>query len=205
MQKIFLIAAAVMLSGCAAALHEEQSAYADSLSMEHFRDTADVADDKLDTFATITTLKGFQEKSVLGVVGTDHFLRAFVSKSGGPTKYMLYQTIYYDGGWRFYVRANYETPTGPKQTDAVEIKRDVVGCYRRGCTYNEHVGIVLDEDLLRWIATRTTAPQVDSAWAYKFVSKSGTDFPSWLLRAEAAGLLARVDQYKAQLTSTSSR
>src|ERR1019366_5614853 len=90
-----------------------------SLSMEHFRDTATLKDDVLDTTATITTEPGFIEhQGLLRVVTHDTFLRGFIDKTTGETTTQVYEWITYDGAWRFYETANFSTLNGPVSVPA---------------------------------------------------------------------------------------
>ena len=195
---IVLLASALV--GCATTSREAQIETALSLTKEHFRSTAAVKDDSLDTVATITTVNGFQEKrGLLGIVWDDNFLRAFIDKKTGRTTIQLYQIIYYQGsGWNFYQTVNFETPAGPQSKPVTVIKRDVdcTGSRYSGCTYVEHVGFDVDEDLLRTIAGSYQPGQRDG-WKFKFVAKSGREYNDGMLPAEVAGFLEAIDSYRA--------
>lgn len=118
---------ALALSGCTTTSRESQLQTALSLTKEHFKNTAMVKDDSLDTIATISTVNGFQEKrGLLGIVWEDNFLRAFIDKKTGKTSFQLYQVINYQGGgWNFYQTVNFETTSGPQSTPVTVISRDV--------------------------------------------------------------------------------
>jgi len=166
-----------------------------SLTPEHFQATSTLKDDSLETVATITTLAGFQYKrGLLKIVHDDNFLRAFIDKKSGETRFQLYQIISYGGSWRFYSTANYETLEGPKSVDLTVVDRDV-SCSRYGCSYTEHVAFDVEGSLLRTVAEKYR-PNEEIVWRFKFKSKAGTEWPDGLLPAEAAGLLAAVDAYK---------
>ena len=168
-----------------------------SLTPEHFASTALVKDDPLDTHATITTINGYQDKrGLLKIVWNDNFLRAIIDKKTGKAALQLYQVIdYTQSGWNFYESANFETPDGPQSKPVVSINRDV-DCYRGGCSYTEHVGLDLDESLLRQLAAKYTAGQ-PSVWNFKFNAKSGQEYRASLQLAEIVGFLAAVDSYRA--------
>ena len=174
-----------------------------ALAPEHFRDTASIKDDSLETTAVITTLNGFQYKAgLLGIVNADAFIRAFVDKSTGKARYQIYYyVIYYGKGWNFLERVNYETPSGPATKELTVISRDVGSCSQYiGCQHIETVGFDVPEDLLRKIAsTYSPAPSVESAvaWKFRFKSKSGQDFDMLLTAAEVSGALMAVDAYTA--------
>lgn len=191
---------AIAVTGCAATTRESQIQTALSLTKEHFRNTATIKDDSLDTVATINTVNGFQEKrGLLGIVWDDNFLRAFIDKKSGKTSFQLYQAIYYQGsGWSFFQTVNFETPSGPQSKPVTVIKRDVdcTGSRYSGCTYVEHVAFDADESLLRTIAAKYS-PGQSSGWKFKFIAKSGRDYNDGMLPAEIAGFLDRVDEYLA--------
>jgi hypothetical protein len=123
-----------------------------SLTMEHFRDTATLKDDALDTTATITTEPGFIEHAgLLRVVWHDTFLRVFIDKRTGVKRFQVYEWMTYSGGWRFYETANFATSAGPVSVPATLISKDVDGC-TNGYDYTEHVAFTVDEGLLRSLA-----------------------------------------------------
>jgi len=191
---------ALSVTGCATTTSESQLQTALSLTKEHFKNTATVKDDFLDTVATITTINGFQEKrGLLGIVWDDNFLRAHIDKKSGKTSFQLYQVIYYQrSGWNFFQTVNFETASGPQSKPLTIIKRDVdcTGSRYSGCTYIEHVAFDVDEDLLRTIA-QGYSPGQRAAWRFKFTARSGQDYNDGMLPAEVAGLLEKVDEYLA--------
>lgn len=189
-------ALACLLSLTSCATREAQLG---TLTKEHFRDTITIKDDSLDTVAEISTAKGFQErKGLAGVVWDDNFLRALVDKQTGQTRIQLYQIIYYQGdSWNFYHTINYETPEGPQSRPLVIIDRNVNCTFSRygGCMYAEHVGLEVDERLLRFIAA-TYQPGQLQAWKFKFTAKSGREYRDGMLVGEVAGLLEALDGYR---------
>jgi len=200
MNKLMLVFAAVAaIAGCAptVAMSPElrpTGAPEASLTREHFRNTAEVKGDSLDTTVTVNTFQGFKDGAgPFGLTTTDAFLRAFVTKKTGSKRFQLYQTIYYDGsGWHFYELANYETEGEPKAVKATVISRDVGSCSGRGrgCSHWETVAFDVDESLLRAVARR---PAGDN-WDFKFKAKSGNELHGHITPAEAGGLLDRVDE-----------
>jgi hypothetical protein len=170
-----------------------------SLSMEHFRDTATLKDDALDTTATITTEPGFVEHhGLLRVVSDDGFLRGFIDKKTGAKTLQVYEFITYYGDWRSYNTANYQTPDGPKSVPAIPIAKEVVDCSGgvSKCTVVEHVAFIVDESLLRQIAAGYV-PGKPAVWLYKLIAQAGPDFEDGFSNAEVAGFLAKVDAYTA--------
>jgi len=85
---IFLIA--LSLTGCVATQEQQVEKFL-SLGSDHYYHTATVKNDGLDTVAIVTTRNGFQEKrGLLGIVGDDVFLRAFIDKKTGRASYQVY-------------------------------------------------------------------------------------------------------------------
>lgn len=96
MKHLIIILFSLAITGCATNSREAQIQTAINLTPEHFKNTATVKDDSLDTIATITTVNGFQEKrGLLGIVWDDNFLRAHINKKTGQTSFQVYQSIYY--------------------------------------------------------------------------------------------------------------
>lgn len=199
MKHLIIILFTLAITGCATNSRETQIQTAINLTPEHFKKTATVKDDSLDTIATITTVNGFQAKrGLFGIVWDDNFLRAHINKKTGHTSFQLYQSIYYRGsGWNFYKAANFETPSGPKSVSATIISQDVDCKNSRynGCTYNEHVAFDVDESLLRIIASKYS-PGQRAGWKFKFTAKSGKDYNDGMLAAEVGGLLEKIDEYR---------
>ena len=190
---------ALIIVGCASSQQSAQIETAVKLPKEHFKNTAVVKDDSLETVATISTINGFQEKrGLLGIVWDDNFLRAFIDKKSGKVTYQLYQVLRYQGeGWKFYEVANYETPSGPRSVPLISIGRDVncSGSKYGGCLYTEQVAFDVDESLLKTISDKFVPGQM-SGWKFKFKAKSGEEYTDGLLPAEAAGLLEKVAEYR---------
>jgi hypothetical protein len=203
MKSIVSLLTILLLAGCASM--DSQIKEARSQTKEHFRDTADLHDDALETVATITTLDGIQLKSgLLGVVWNDYFLRAFIDKKSGKVTYQLYLAMrYQDKGWRNFNRVNYDTPEGVKSESATIISRDVdcANSQYTGCKFEEHLAILLTEKDVRELAS-TYNPARPTALMFKASSQSGVEFQDGVLAAEAAGLLLKVDQYRAELGFT---
>ena len=171
-----------------------------ALTPQDFERTASVKDDALEVLATITTEPGYQERhGLLRIVWSDNFLRAFVDKTSGAVTYQLYQRIVYGGRLYKYFRiANYETPAGPKSVETLDLGR-TEDCSRSrlygGCTRIETVAVPLDAALLAAIAA-DYAPGTEAAWHFRFKAQSGDDFDGAMAPAEAAGLLAKVADYR---------
>ncbi len=200
MRIALLLVAILGLSACNATSRQGQVEKALLLSKNHFYNSVDVQDDDLDTVATVTTVRGLQEKhGLVGVVRDDNFIRAFIDKKTGTTTYQIYQIIYYTGqNWNFFNQVNYETPNGPVAQPVDDISRDVncSGSRFGGCTYVEHIAFTLDPELIALIAANY-APGQRNVWRFKYKAKSGQQYPDGMLPAEVAGLFDFVRDYKA--------
>jgi hypothetical protein len=169
-----------------------------ALTPEHFRDTTTLKDDDLSVSATIDTSQGFQEKhGLLRVVWDDNFLRGFIDKKTGKLTAQVYQRMFYAGPWRFYERADYETPDGPVSEPLTIISRDVASCTTYGgCSEIEQFGFTVPEALLRTYAARYT-PGGRAGWRFKYEAKNAEDWHSGLMSSEIKGFLMAVDAYRA--------
>jgi PDZ domain len=197
-------------------LHEH-SAYAKdppllSLSMEHFRDSATLADNSADSSATITTENGYMEhRGLLRMVWSDEFLRSDIDKTTGQQVFHVYAWIIYSGSWRSYETASYVASSGPKSVPANKISQEKENCAVGDCLYTERIAFSVDEGVLREVAAGYVIGK-PTIWAYKVTAKAGPDFAGGFSTAEIAGLLAKVDEYakalpavKANATSASLR
>lgn len=170
-----------------------------AMTPAQFEASADVKDDSLETVATITTEKGWQEHDgLLGVVNSDNFFRVFIDKQAGKTRFQVYHVIRYrQRGRASYDTVNYETPDGPVSVPLTVINRRAELCRAyQGCTYTEDFGFDVDEALLRTIAAHY-APGKAAIWKYRLKAKSGQERNDGFATAEVAGMLAAVDRYRA--------
>jgi len=198
---LFLLVALFGLCACETTEQRTQTALA--LTPEHFKSTAIIVDDDSGGTALISTKSGFQQKQgLLRMVYDDNFLRAIIDKKTGIVTYQVYQSIYYQASdWRFYRKANYETPDGPELVDAKYLRPPLAHNFDCSdhtssvCAYNEHVGFSIDRELLESIAS-TYEPDKSVKWRFKFIPRVGDEFNDGLLVAEIVGFLQAVDLYK---------
>jgi len=188
-----------LLTACTSASMQDKSTHGE-LTREHFYQTSKLSDDSLDILATISTVDGYQEKhGLLGIVWNDNFLRVFIDKKTGSTKFQIYQTINYDAAsWMFYRSVSYETPSGPNTADLTDIKKsfDCSGASKyQGCSYVEHVGFYVSETILRRLSSGYT-PGETKVWKFKFTALSGDTLDETMTLAEIAGALDAVDAYR---------
>jgi len=188
--------ASVIVVGVAANAAYAKDAPLLSLGMEHFRDTATVKDAPVDAKFSITTEKGFVERSgPLHMVWHDEFLSVAVDKKTGQKLFQVHEEITYSGSWRFYQTANFQTPNGPRSVPAAQVSKEAANCATGECIYTEHVAFPVDEELLRQVAAGYV-PAHPVIWPYKVIAKSGPAYGGGLSNAEIAGLLAKLDGYR---------
>jgi hypothetical protein len=165
-----------------------------SLPMEHFRDTATVADDPIAGTTTITTEKGYvSHKGILRSVSSDEFLRGVINKKTGQKSFQVDTSISYYGRWRTYGTFTYQALDGPRSSSTMQLGRDIGTCAVGNCLYTEHVAFSVDEALLRQLAAGYV-PGNPAIWHYTLIPKLGPDYSGELSSAEIAGFLAKMDQ-----------
>jgi PDZ domain len=166
-----------------------------SLSMEHFRDTATIADDAQNGRVTISTEKGYVEHSgPLRMVWHDEFLTATIDKKTGEKSFQVHEEVTYNGNWRYYQSASYQGANGPRSVPALQISKESANCALGDCIYTERIAFPVEEELLRQLAA-AHVPAKPLMWNFKVVAKSGPAYAGALSGAEIAGLLLKVDQY----------
>lgn len=173
---------------------EEKTALDDK---EQFKKTVMIRDGPLDPVATFSTGGFLAKQGQLLIVAHDNFLRAYIHKKTGRRRYYVHNIIRYrSSDWSFYSFVNYEAPDGPKLKQLIVIDRDAHCSEARnlGCTFVEHVGFDVDEEMLRLIA-KEYQPGARLAWNYKLIPKIGEEYRDGILHAEVAGFLERVDDY----------
>lgn len=194
---------ALILSGCGST-REATKREILRLGPQHFKDTIVITDVSSDTVAEFSTLNGYRPQKYVGVVWMDSFLKGYLNKNSGKRYYQVYQFISYQGrGWRSYHRVDYETPEGKVEAPLTSYHQEIVNCSSsKGCTYEEHVVFDVEEVLLRKIAKLASANQKKPSgqekipvFLYQLYSKAGHKYAYWLLPAEVAGLLDKMDEY----------
>jgi hypothetical protein len=165
-----------------------------SLSMEHFRDTASIAEDPAAGSAAISTEPGYVEyRGPLRTVWNDEYLRAILDRSGDQKSFEIDVTLTYSGTRRSYRRAAYRTSSGLQEAAASLVKVETANCAVE-CMYTEHLVFPIEEQTLREIAA-SYGPGKAALWTFKLLAKVGPNYNGEISNAEIAGLLARVDGY----------
>lgn len=208
MRKTYALLAILLLSPEQPVFHLENQAEAQKKIPKQLREflarsVDDVAKDivvkdgPLDVTATIHSCDVFKQKrGLLRIVWDDNCIRAFIDKKTGRTSYQIYQSIRYTGNWRFYRTVNYSTPTGPVAEKLTLISSDVLSCSGlSGCEKIEVFGFNVPEELLLSAAS-AWKDGPETAWRFKYLSKSGSEWPDGIAGLEIAAFLKTVKQYK---------
>jgi hypothetical protein len=165
--------------------------------MDHFRDTASVADDPARGITTISTERGFVESSgPMRMVWHDEFLTAVIDDQTGHESFQIDVSITYSGARRAYSGADLGGMSGPKALVPTLAKTESANCATGECIYTDHLVISVEEALLRHLAA-DYVPGKPVLLTYKLMAKGAADYRGELSNAEIAGLLAKVDGYSA--------
>jgi hypothetical protein len=166
-----------------------------ALGMEHFRDTASVADDPARGETLITTERGFAETAgPMGTVWHDEFLTAVIEQKSGRKSFRIDVSLTYSGGRRTYPSANLEAMGGPKSVQPTLVRTTSTRCEVGDCVYTDQVQIPVEEEVLRRLAGSYSAGHAVVS-TFRLIPKTGAAYRGKLSNAEAAGLLAKVDGY----------
>jgi hypothetical protein len=166
-----------------------------SLSVEHFRDTADVKDDPVAGSTTISTEKGYVEHhGPLRTVWNDEYLFGTIDRKAARKSFEVISTITYRGARRSYVNARFQGTTGSTTAPVRHIKTSSVNCPTGECTYTDQVSFPVDESVLRRLAGQQ-ANDKPELWHYTLAATAGGDYSGQFSTAEIAGFLAKVDEY----------
>lgn len=174
-----------------------------SLGMEHFKDTATVADDPAKGLTTISTERGFVEHSgLMAMVWHDEFLTALIDTATGRKSFQIDLSITYNGARRSYLTADLGRMAGPAAVVPTLVNTESANCATGECIYTDHLMIPVDEALLRRLAA-AYVPGKPSALTYTVTARRAAAYRGELSNAEIAGLLAKVDAYEASPTTPS--
>lgn len=168
-----------------------------SLGMEHFRDTASVAEDPAAGVTTISTERGFVDYSgPMRMVWHQEFLSAAIDDKTARKSFQIDVSTTYSGARRAYLSANLEGMGGPKAAMPTLVKTQSANCQVGECMYTDHLVIPVEEALLRHLAA-AYVPGSATLLTFTLTAKKGAAYHGELSNAEVAGLLAKVDGYSA--------
>jgi PDZ domain len=194
------LAAVILLSSRYAAAKESNLL---SLTADHFRDTASVAENPAHDATVITTEPGYVERS-LGALWHDEYLKAVIDHLSERRTFEIDVMVAYSGGLRSYRQATIDGPGGPRTATVTLVRSETANCQVGDCLYTEYLAVPIDEDTLRQMAA-TYAPGRARLFDFKLAPKIGRDYRGSLSNAEVAGFLARVDGYRYQAPAAAPR
>lgn len=171
-----------------------------SLTPEDFAGTVEIKDDSMENFATFSTVNGFQWRNdLLKIVSNDLFFRSFVDKSDGSTTFQIYiNTFETAGAWPGFQMANYLIPDGQLTSVKLDVIWSDVSCDGDGsCVFNEAVAFTISEQEIRTLAD-AYAPGGRVKMQIRLKGQRDISRDWYLTAAEAAGLLKKVDAYRAR-------
>jgi len=192
--KLALLCAFAALAGCAGGQR------ASALSPEHFHSATVTEDDPLEFSTVISTEAAHRGGKVRGTITADPHLRAVIDRRSGTTRYEVRKAVRYWAPRRHFEAAQF--------LDAGELQRAPLALARHGaddcpdaeygglCIFAKDVAFHVDERVLRDLAARESA---DDVWSFRIKEAAGRDLTGAIVPAEAAGLLAAVDRYRASL------
>jgi PDZ domain len=186
----------VAFATCCAGLARVQAQGTSSTS-EAFKKSATVVEDAAEAKTKISSENASRSGNDR-LLRDRSYLRAYVNDRSGTVTYQVStRTQYTATKYRLYRTAYFQTARGTDSAPVVVLSRSSGGCDAYGkCEYREDSGFYVDEAVLRAVAKDYALdPSSASPWTFRLKNKSGDQLDGYLLDAEIAGLLARVDEY----------
>jgi hypothetical protein len=169
-----------------------------ALTADHFKQTAEITEDPVAGTTTISTERGFIERTgPMRMVWHDEFLNEVIEEKTGRKIFEITAFVIYSGNFRSYETAVFSTPDGPHSVKTTVLQKKSEFCATGSCTYTERVAFPVEEGMLRQAAQSPTGSP--ALWHYQLVAKSGPNYSGVLSTAEFAGLLAKADDSKSGL------
>lgn len=187
------------LAGCNTT--QRQIDLAQSLDVDHFKQTMKITDDRLEPVVTFSTVGGFQEKrGLLGIVWSDSFMRGYIDKSSGKQSFVVYVAMRHtEGDWLHPYQANYGRPLQTTKTKKVNSDVDCSGKdLYNSCTYSEHVVFDVEIDEVMRVWNETTTEQLSdlkNSWFFKVKNQGGQDYTDAILLPEMLALVEAMNEY----------
>jgi hypothetical protein len=165
-----------------------------TLTADHFRETASVTDDPAAGTTTISTERGYIERTgLMRMVWHDEFLNAVIDGKTGQKSLQVTVFVIYSGSFRSYETAAFSTSEGLRSVKTTALQEKSEFCATGTCTHTERVAFPVEESTLRQAAVSATGTPI--LWRFELVARSGPKYSGTLSTAEIAGLLAKVDEY----------
>jgi hypothetical protein len=185
----FSFIVAVMLTGCAA--DQAVSPTAD-LTMAYFRKTTTQTTVGTENRVKLSTEQGYEEPYDSPRDFKSSYLIATLDRNTGAAGFAL-NVMDVAIQPRAKAKVTYESPEGWME-QTVRVQSGVRKCRDGDCWNLESIAVGLKEDLLRAYAKRH-ASGAAGAWQYRIEP----NISGQIAYAEIAGLLARVDEYRANV------
>lgn len=171
---------------------------AQGLTPEAARAKVTLHDDPLEVEAVLSTRHVLRStRGLLRASHNDGHLRAAIDRRTGETRFEVRQTVQYVGAYRNFSTVNFETASWPATANLRKLDQNAAHCDaidpQSACF--EELSFAVDEAELRRLAAGSPP---GAAWAFKFKPKQGGEHRASLPRAEIAGLLMAVDDYRAR-------
>jgi hypothetical protein len=179
----------ILVAGCAT---DPTAMSPPTLSLEHYKAATSLTTSQGDKYIQFSTEKGYVEPYASPREFTATYLLASVDRNTGQAGYVL-NVMASTTQPSSQATVSYAAPEGWLQ-QTVKVKHGTRHCVASDCWQLESVAVVLPEALLRTYA-RQYLPQHPGVWSFK-IAPATTGAVSY---AEIAGLLARVDDYRATL------
>lgn len=192
-----IIGSALIGSADAKLSRAEQKAV--NATPQQIADSIEIDDDKFSPFVTISTEPFFKTGGgpIYFGPGSDKFVRAFIDRKTGATKFQIYFWARYLGEWHSFSRFGYLENDEPVNSDLIQIDQQVGGCTSyAGCYHIETVALPLSITAAR-NASKDAVAGVDASWMFKLYGKISGGWETGILKTEIAGALLAVDAYKA--------
>ncbi|WP_296595891.1 hypothetical protein [Phenylobacterium sp.] len=177
---------------------------AQGLTPEAARAKVTLHDDPLEVEAVLSTHGVLRStRGILRASHNDGHLRAAIDRRTGQTRFEVRQTVQYVGAYRNFSTVNFETASWPASASLRKLDQNPAHCDaidpQSACF--EELSFVVDEAELRRLAAQGSSGE---AWAFKLKPRQGDEHRASLPRAEIAGLLMAVDDYRARSAGASS-
>lgn len=154
-------------------------------------------DDPLETQVTFSTAKAFRTYGSLNAdVNSDVWISASIDRKSNVTQFQIVAYLTYIGDWKVFDAGNFVSSDGPHSDPLVVSERVTAACVSVACSHTEIVGLPVSETILRAVAA-TYAPKASPLWPVRFKASHGNDADQVIAPAEAAGILAMIDAYRA--------
>lgn len=191
-----LFCALLLMSGCTAKEVAVESPPV--LDKSYFKQMVKIEEEPSGKEVLLSTVSGLAASDR---VSSDNYVNAIIEKKTGAVRYEVHSRIVYDSlEGRFHKEVAYRHPAGEDTKALTVIEREIRCTDSRGneCAFVEEVKFDVGETLVKEIASRYR-PGHMTAWKYTLKSPSDPEHRDGIYSAEIAGLVERVEEYKASI------